>query len=77
MATSAYFFLFRASHCLYLFGLNRKFCSSMNISNNLRQLKFMKMPVKEEEEIKKRETLGTWLLKEITKTKTFKKPHTF
>ncbi|KAI5166031.1 hypothetical protein NEIG_01678 [Nematocida sp. ERTm5] len=50
----------------------------MNISNNLRQLKFMKMPVKdEEEEVKKRETLGTWLLKEITKTKTQKKPHTF
>ncbi|KAI5193214.1 hypothetical protein NEMIN01_2414 [Nematocida minor] len=48
----------------------------MNISNNLRQLKFMKAPEKESTEIKKRETLGTWLLREITKTKTSKKTNT-
>lgn len=45
----------------------------MNISNNLRQLKFMKAPEKETLEVKKKETLGTWLLQEITKTKNTKK----
>ncbi|KAI5186998.1 hypothetical protein NEHOM01_1850 [Nematocida homosporus] len=34
----------------------------MNISNNLKQLRFMKKPVAQEK--KERETLGTWLLQE-------------
>lgn len=44
----------------------------MNISNNLRQLRFMKAPEKVQPEVKKRETLGTWLLKEIAKKQTQK-----
>lgn len=39
----------------------------MDISSNLRQLKFMKAAKKEEE--KERETLGTWILQEIEKRK--------
>ncbi|KAI5181723.1 hypothetical protein NEOKW01_1887 [Nematocida sp. AWRm80] len=45
----------------------------MNISNNLRQLKFMKNSVKEKEQ--KKETLGTWLLKELSKKESTTHPH--
>ncbi|KAI5188631.1 hypothetical protein NECID01_0244 [Nematocida sp. AWRm77] len=43
----------------------------MDISSNLRQLKFMKSFKKEEK--KERETLGTWLLRELKKTQ--QNPH--
>lgn len=36
----------------------------MDVSSNLRQLKFMKMGAKQEPP-EKRETLGTWILQEL------------
>lgn len=39
----------------------------MNISNNLRQLRFMN--VAGQKDSKKRETLGTWMLQEIKRRK--------
>ncbi|KAH9386112.1 uncharacterized protein NEMAJ01_1008 [Nematocida major] len=47
----------------------------MDISNNLRQLKFMKIPEKPEEN--RRETLGTWLLREISQKNQAKRSNSF
>ncbi|OAG31346.1 hypothetical protein NEDG_01824 [Nematocida displodere] len=44
----------------------------MDISNNLKQLRFMKTPAPSKQA--KRETLGTWILREMGKQGT-KSPH--